>query len=163
MLTPPFLQQPAPAQPAPKAELGPLAALLQKRGVVVALKRHPLGALYGHGTVEVEALEASDGTDTREGLGFHVIGPSNNDAEGRMLLDKEEIPALLSALDRFQAEAAKLGGADGSFTYLSQGGLALELARDRGDLTFSLRAGRGQAVLAASQVAALKQLIEKAK
>ncbi|HET6331292.1 MAG TPA: hypothetical protein VFF76_10950 [Holophagaceae bacterium] len=166
MFLPPALQQPAPSQPsAQKAEPGPFASLLQKRGAVLSLKRHPVGALYGRGTVEIETLEASDGTDTRQGLGFHVAGPAPNDGEGRVLLETAEIPTLLAALDRFQSEAPKLGSSDAetSFTYTSTSGLTLELARSRQGVAFTLRAGRGEAILAVNQIAALKQLVEKAK
>ena len=161
----PVLQQPAQAQPSSKAEPGPLASLLQKRGAVLSLKRHPLGALYGRGTVEVESLEATDGTDTRQGLGFHVAGPAPNDGQGRALLETVEIPALLAALDRFQIEAPKLasGDAETSFTFTSNGGLTTELERHRQGVEFTLRAGRGEAVLTVNQIAALKQLLEKAK
>ena len=159
MFLPPALQQPA-----PKPEPDTLAALLQKRGIVLSLKRHPLGALYGRGTVELESLEASDGTDTRKGLGLHVAGPAKNDGEGRALVETGEVPALLAALDRFQAEAPKLasGDAETSLTYTSNGGFAMELERGQEGIEFTLRAGRGEAVLAASQIPALRQLVEKA-
>lgn len=162
MLIPPALQAPAPAL---KAEPGPLAKLLATRGAVVSLTRSPLGALYGQGTVEVERLEAASGADTARGLGFHIAGVSKADGEGRAILEPEEVPALLAALDRFQAEAPKLAAEDRetSFTYTSATGLALELARGREGVALTLRAGRGEAVLAAGQIAALKQLIEKAK
>lgn len=165
MFIPPALQQPAPAPSAPKAEPGPLAKLLQTRGEVISLKRQAAGALYGKGTVEVERLEASNGTDTARGIGFHVAGPARQDGEGRAILETDELPALLAALDRFQAEAAKLaaGGTDTSFTYTSQGGFAMELSREQGEVSFMLRAGRGEAVLVPNQIAALKQLIEKAQ
>ena len=160
MFLPPFLQQPA-----PKPETGALAALIQKRGAVVSLKRHAFGALYGRGTVELESLEASDGTDTRKGLGFHVAGAAKNDGEGRALVETEELPALLAALDHFQAEAPKLasGDAETSLTFTSNGGFTMQLERGREGVEFTLRAGRGEAVLAMGQIAALKQLIEKAK
>lgn len=167
MLIPPALQQPAaPApKPEPKPEPGALAKLLQKRGTVVSLKRQALGALYGKGSLEVERLEASNGADTQRGLGFHVAGPAQRDGEGRAILEAEELPALLDALDRFQAEAAKLaaGGSDTSFTYTSNGGFSMELAREQSETVFTLRAGRGEAVFAANQIAALRQLVEKAK
>ena len=161
----PVFQQPAQAQPSPKAEPGPLASLLQKHGAVLSLKRRPLGALYGRGTVEVEILEASDGTDTRQGLGFHVAGPAPNDGEGRALLETVEVPALLAALDRFQIEAPKLasGEAETSCTFTSNGGFTMELERHRQGVEFTLRAGRGEAVLTASQIPALKDLLAKPK
>lgn len=163
MLIPPALQQPASA-PA-KAEPGPLAKLLQTRGAVVWLTHTPVGALYGRGTVEVERLEASNGTDTARGFGFHLAGPAKADGEGRALLEQDEVTALLAALDRFQAEASKLaaGDADTSFNYTSQSGLNLELARERGSVILTLRAGRGEVALVPGQIAALRQLIEKAK
>jgi len=131
MFLPPILQQPA-----PKTETSALAALLQKRGAVVSLKRHALGALYGHGTAELESLEATDGTDARKGLGVHVAA---------------EAPKLAS------------GDAETSFTYTSNGGFTMELERGRDGVAFTLRAGRGEAVFATNQIAALRQLIEKAK
>lgn len=160
MFLPPAIQQPA-----PKPEPDTLAALLQKRSAVLSLRHHPLGALYGRGTVEVESLEASDGTDTRKGLGFHVMGPAKNDGEDRALIETGEVPALLAALDRFQAEAPKLasGDAETSLTYTSNSGFTMELERGRDGVAFTLRAGRGEAVFAMNQIAALKQLIEKAK
>ncbi|HTL99468.1 MAG TPA: hypothetical protein VL181_11760 [Holophagaceae bacterium] len=160
MFLPPILQQPA-----PKTETSALAALLQKRGAVVSLKRHALGALYGHGTAELESLEATDGTDARKGLGVHVAGAAKSDGEGRAILDAPELPALLAALDRFQTEAPKLasGDAETSFTYTSNGGFTMELERGRDGVAFTLRAGRGEAVFATNQIAALRQLIEKAK
>lgn len=160
MFLPPALQQPA-----PKPEPGALAALLQKRGVVIAVTRHPLGALYGRGTVELESLEAREGTDTRKGLGFHVMGPAKSDGEGRALIETSEVPALLAALDRFQTEAPKLasGDAETSFTFTSTGGFTMELERSRDGVAFTLRAGRGECVLSVNQVAVLKQLIEKTK
>ncbi|HXC17981.1 MAG TPA: hypothetical protein VNV60_11120 [Holophagaceae bacterium] len=162
MFLPPVLQQPAPPT---KPEPGPLAALLQKRGAVLSLKRHPVGALYGRGTVEIETLGASDGTDTRRGIGLHVVGPAKNDGEGQTLVETDDLPALLAALDRFQAEAPKLSSVDTetSFTYTSNGGFTMELERGRDGAAFTLRAGRGEAVLALNQIAALKQLVEKAK
>lgn len=164
MLIPPALQAPAPPSPA-KAEPGPLAKLLATRGAVVSLTRAAVGALYGRGTVDVERLEASNGTDTARGLGLHLAGPSRSDGEGRAIVEPEELPALLAALDRFQAEAPKLaaGDADTSFSYTSNAGLALELARERGSVVFILRAGRGEVALAPGQIAALKQLVEKSK
>ena len=158
MFLPPAIQQPA-----PKPEPDTLAALLQKRGAVLSLKRHPLGALYGRGTVEVESLEAGDGAETRKGLGVHVAGPAKADGEGRALIETHEVPALLAALDRFQAEAPELasGDAETSLTYTSNGGFTLELERGRDGVEFTVRAGRGEAVLAASQITALKQLVEK--
>ncbi len=163
MFLPPVIQQPAP--PPAKAEPGALAALLQKRGVILSLKRKPLGALYGRGTVEVESLEASEGTDTRKGLGFHVMGPAKSDGEGRALIETSEVTALLAALDRFQTEAPKLasGDADTSLSFTSNGGLTLEMDRGRDGVALTLRAGRGEAVFAAGQIAALRQLVEKAK
>ncbi len=161
MLIPPALQQPAPAAKPAEATL---AALLQKRGVVVALTRKPLGALYGRGSVEAEALEGSDGTDTRHGLGLRVMGPAKTDGEGRALVEQEEVPALLSALDRLQLEASKLAADDDtSYTYATKGGFSLELAKTREGLTLTIRAGRGEAMLAVSQIAALRQLVEKGK
>lgn len=160
MFLPPAIQQPA-----PKPEPDTLAALLQKRGAVLSLKRHPIGALYGRGTVEVESLEASDGTDTRKGLGFHVAGAAKNDGEGRALIEPSDLPALLAALDRFQAEAPKLASSDTdtSLTYTSNGGFTIELERGREGVEFTLRAGRGEAVLSMNQIAVLKQLVEKAQ
>ena len=160
MFLPPVLQQPA-----PKPEPDTLGALLQKRGAVLRIKRHPIGALYGCGTVEVESLEASNGAEARKGLGFHVAGPAKSDGEGRAILETGELPALLAALDRFQAEAPKLasGDAETSFTYTSTGGFTMELERGRDGIEFTLRAGRGESVLAVNQIAALKQLVEKAQ
>ena len=159
MFLPPALQQPA-----PKPEPG-LASLLQKHGTILSLKRHAIGALYGRGTVEVESLEASDGTDTRKGVSLRVAGPGRNDPEGRALLETTELPGLLAALDRFQTEAPKLasGGGEMAFTYTTAGGFAMELARGREGVTLTLRAGRGEAVLSTNQIAALEQLIEKAE
>lgn len=159
MFLPPAIQQPA-----PKPEPDTLAALLQKRGAVLSLKRHPIGALYGRGTVEVESLEASDGTDTRKGIGFHVAGPAKNDGEGRALIETSEVATLLATLDRFQIEASKLasGDAETSLTYTSNGGFTMELERGREGVEFTLRAGRGEAVLAMSQITSLRQLLEKA-
>jgi len=156
MFLPPTLQQPEP---------GPLATLLQKRGAVLSLKRHPIGALYGRGTVEVESLEASDGTDTRKGLGFHVAGPAKNDGEGRALLETEELPALLAALDRFQAEAPKLasGDTETALSYTSNGGFTMELERGRDGLAFTLLAGRGEAVLAMNQIRSMESLLKRAQ
>ena len=164
MLIPPALQAPAPPSPA-KAEPGPLAKLLATRGAVVSLTRAAVGALYGRGTLEVERLEASSGAGTARGLGFHIAGASKADGEGRAILEPDEALALLAALDRFQAEAPKLtaGDADTSFSYTSNAGLALELARERGSVVFTLRAGRGEVALAPGQITALKQLIEKSK
>lgn len=161
MLIPPALQQPAPA----KAEPGPLAKLLQTRGAVVSVTRRAAGALYGKGTVELERIEASKGTDTARGLGFHLAGPAKGDGEGRALIDLDELPSLLAALDHFQAEASNLaaGDADTSFSYTSNAGLNLDLARERGSVVLTLRAGRGEVALVPSQIAALRQLIEKAK
>jgi hypothetical protein len=163
MLIPPALQAPVP--PATKAEPGPLARLLATRGAVVSLTRTTLGALYGQGTVELERLEASAGGDTARGLGFHLAGASKADGEGRALLEQDEVPALLAALDRFQAEAPKLAAEsrETSFTYTSGTGLSLELARGRDGVTLTLRAGRGEAALAPGQIAPLRQLVEKAK
>lgn len=161
----PVLQQPAQTQPSPKAEPGPLASLLQKRGAVLSLKRHPLGALYGRGTVEVESLEASNGAEARQGLGFHVAGPAPNDGEGRALLETVEIPALLAALDRFQIEAPKLasGDAEMSFTFTSNGSFTMELERHRQGVEFTLRAGRGEAMLTMNQIGPLESLLKKAQ
>ena len=161
MLIPPALQQPAPA----KAEPGPLAKLLATRGAVVALTRKAVGALYDQGSVEVERLEASKGAETQRGLGFHIAGPAKGDGEGRALIEANELPGLLAALDRFQAEAPKLASseADTTFSYMSNGGLSLELVRGRDGVALTLRAGRGEAALAASQIPVLRQLIEKAK
>lgn len=162
MLIPPALQQPAsPVKPADAT----LAALLQKRGAVIALTRKPIGALYGRGSVEAETLEANDGTDTRKGLGLHVMGAAKTDGEGHALVEQDEVPTLLAALDRLHAEAIKLaaGGDDTSYSYTTKGGFALELAKTREGVTLALRAGRGEVVLAVNQIAALRQLIEKAK
>lgn len=160
MLIPPALQQPA-----AKPDEGSLTVLLQKRGVVISLTRKPLGALYGRGSVEVEALEAREGTDTRRGLGLHVMGPAKADGEGRALVEQDEVPALLAALDRLHAEAIKLaaGGDDTTYSYTTKGGLSLELAKTRDGVTLTLRVGRGEVALAVNQIAALRQLIEKAK
>lgn len=160
MLIPPALQQPA-----PKPEPGALAKLLATRGAVVSLSRKAIGALYGRGTVEVERLDAANGTDSARGLGFHIAGPSKADGEGRAVVEADELPALLAALDRFTTEAPKLtsGDADTSFNYTSNGGLNLELSRGRDGVTLTLHAGRGEAALGVSQIAALRQLIEKAK
>lgn len=160
MLIPPALQQPA-----PKPELGALAKLLATRGAVVSLSRKPIGALYGRGTVEVEQWDATNGTDKARGLGFRIAGPSKADGEGRALVETDELPALLTALDRFAAEAPSLasGDADTSFSYTSNGRLNLELARGRNGVALTLRAGRGEATLGANQIVALRQLIEKAK
>lgn len=165
MLIPPALQQPAPSPSTAKAEQTPLAKLLQAKGVVVSLSRRPVGALYGQGTLEVERLEASTGADTERGLGLHVMGPAKGDGEGRALVEQAEIPALLAALDRFATEAPKLAAGDAgqSFSYTASAGLSLELAKGRDGVAFIVRAGRGQATLAASQIPALKQLIEKAQ
>lgn len=164
MLIPPAVHQPA-QQTAPKPETGALAKLLATRGVVLSLTRKAVGALYGKGTVELERIEVSNGTESARGLGFHIAGPAKGDGEGRVVVEEEEIPTLLAALDRFQAEAAKLAeGGDGtSFTYTSHAGLSLDLSRQQGDVVFALRAGRGEAELTMSQIAALRSLIEKAK
>jgi len=161
MLIPPAVQQSAPVKPEP----GPVAKLLATRGVVLSLTRKAVGALYGKGTVELERIEVSNGTDTAHGLGFHIAGPAKGDGEGRVVVEQEEIPTLLAALDRFQAAAAKLaaGDADTSYTLTSHAGLSLELARQPGGVALTLRAGRGEAALTISQIAALRSLIEKAK
>ncbi|MBS1766703.1 MAG: hypothetical protein JST05_04770 [Acidobacteria bacterium] len=164
MLIPPALQQPAPIPAPAKAEPGPLARLLATRGAVVSLSRKALGALYGRGTVEMEQLEAAHGADKARGLGLHITGPAKSDGEGRAVVEADELPALLAALDRFAAEAPKLaaGDADTSFSYTSNGGLNLELARERDGVALTLRAGRGEATLSPGQIAALRQLMEKA-
>lgn len=159
MFLPPAFQQPV-----PKPETG-IASLLQKHDAVLSLKRRAIGALYGQGTVEVESLEASDGTDTRKGVSLRVAGPGRNDPEGRALLETTELPGLLAVLDRFQTEALKLasGGGETTFTYTSTGGFSMELARGREGVAFILRAGRGGAVFTMSQIAALKDLLTKAR
>ncbi len=164
MLIPPTLQQPAPP-PAAKAEAGPLVKLLQARGAVLTVSHQAIGALYGRGAVEMERLEVSNGAETQHGLGFKIAGPAKDDGEGRAILEAEEVPALLATLDRFQVEAPKLdtGDAGTSFSYTSDAGLNLELARGREGVMLTLRAGRGEASLAANQITSLKQLIEKAK
>ncbi|HEU4950926.1 MAG TPA: hypothetical protein VFT46_03200 [Holophagaceae bacterium] len=165
MVLPPALQQPAPTPTPTPASPGALARLLQTRGAVVTQTRKSLGILYGQGSVEVAKLAASDGTLSAAGLGLTITGPAPRDGEGRALLETADLPGLLAALDRYAAEAPKLaaGDTDTAFTYTAPGGLQLELAKDRDGVALTLRAGRGEARLATTQIAALKQLLEKGK